>query len=154
MKTIRDGVFETNSSSTHSISFSRKSENEIERIYPLLIEDGVLYPQRLTEHYNIDINYITIIICDTTEKKLAFVANLIHQYSDCYGDLDLYNIGLTMLINEFDISNIIFEKNYPVIYNDEDDILTSEDTFMEDLRKLITDIKTPENIITYIVSPA
>lgn len=74
MKTIRRSVFETNSSSTHSITIEATGENIN---YEPLVEDDTLYPDRI-DQYNIDLETGDggyILSCDTKDKKAALICH-------------------------------------------------------------------------------
>ena len=108
MKTIRNKVFETNSSSTHSISIeSNLSHGEI-------FENGILYLQRL-ENCKQDINDDYIVTARTRDEKIAFVISYLlsilesEEYPEYINKLKtMYNISM------------IDETKYISIYDDED----------------------------------
>lgn len=83
MKTIRKDVFETNSSSTHSISIINKGTIPY-ATYKLCV-DNILYPKEL-ESYQIEVksNYNDdyILSCDTKDKKTALVCHWIKAIFD------------------------------------------------------------------------
>ena len=107
MKTIRNKVFETNSSSTHSISIeSNLSHGEI-------FENGILYLQRL-ENCKQDINDDYIVTARTRDEKIAFVISYLlsilesEEYPEYINKLKtMYNISM------------IDETKYIPIYNEE-----------------------------------
>lgn len=77
MKTIRENVFETNSSSTHSVTISRRSEPKVKQPEKPLVDKGTLYPNRLHQ-FSTEIGYDgSNISCDTKDKKAAIVAQWI-----------------------------------------------------------------------------
>ena len=107
MKTIRNKVFETNSSSTHSISIeSNLSHSEI-------FENGILYLQRL-ENCKQDINDDYIVTARTRDEKIAFVISYLlsilesEEYPEYINKLKtMYNISM------------IDETKYIPIYNED-----------------------------------
>lgn len=107
MKTIRNKVFETNSSSTHSISIeSNLSHGEI-------FENGILYLQRL-ENCKQDINDDYIVTARTRDEKIAFVISYLlsilesEEYPEYINKLKtMYNISM------------IDETKYIPIYNED-----------------------------------
>ena len=92
--TVRKGVFETNSSSTHSISIEEITTNDDQ-----ILKDGVL---DLEEFWSNSIETdngwgeTSLIVCDTFEKKLALAFCLISEESDQY----------EMLMNMFNIKEV------------------------------------------------
>jgi len=72
MKTIRDNTFETNSSSTHSVTIRTKSSCDEAK---LLVDDqGRLVPWNLGSHTTcVEETYITI--CETKDKKAAILVD-------------------------------------------------------------------------------
>ena len=80
MKTIRKGVFETNSSSTHSITIGSKVEPKNPKIQPLVV-DGILYPARLSQReQKLDLGYddLTTTVCSTKDEKAALLVNWLY----------------------------------------------------------------------------
>ena len=68
---IRKNTFETNSSSSHSLSVES---------FPLLLENGKLYPDRLKDHIFSD-NDNDILICNTMLSKLCLFIQFL-KYSE------------------------------------------------------------------------
>lgn len=86
--TIRNNVFETNSSSTHSISIV----NINEKIYLPIVDNEYIYPLRLNqyEHYIESGDGGHILRCDTIELKTAIVLqwiNALKEYDDISNEL-------------------------------------------------------------------
>ncbi len=80
MKTIRKEVFETNSSSTHSITIGVKITPENPNIEPL-VEKSILYPARLIQRQtslNLGYDDLTTTICSTKDEKAALIINWLH----------------------------------------------------------------------------
>ena len=107
MKTIRNKVFETNSSSTHSISI------ESNLSYGEIFENGILYLQRL-ENCKQDINDDYIVTARTRDEKIAFVISYLlsilesEEYPEYINKLKtMYNISM------------IDETKYIPIYNED-----------------------------------
>ena len=82
MKTVRLDTFETNSSSTHSVTIRNKSE--VKERSPL-IENGKLYPSRLHK-YKVDIGDSegSSLVLDTPLMKSIWMSTVIHNYADTY----------------------------------------------------------------------
>lgn len=79
---IRNSVFETNSSSSHSLSVSYVStEIYLENISNLMNEDGVIWLD--CDGYDIEVDFkcSSKIEIKTAEKKLAFLASLWNSYT-------------------------------------------------------------------------
>lgn len=119
MKTIRNKVFETNSSSTHSISI------ESNLSYGEIFENGILYLQRL-ENCKQDINDDYIVTARTRDEKIAFVISYLlsilesEEYPEYINKLKtMYNISM------------IDETKYIPIYNEDnleiDDMISAID---------------------------
>ena len=89
MKTIRRRVFETNSSSTHSITITGKSDRITSEVLPL-VEDGVIYPERLSSR-EIDIlkdSDISFLVCRTKEEKTALLLNWLSSSEDTFFEIE------------------------------------------------------------------
>lgn len=120
MKTIRNKVFETNSSSTHSISIeSNLSHGEI-------FENGILYLQRL-ENCKQDINDDYIVTARTRDEKIAFVISYLlsilesEEYPEYINKLKtMYNISMideTKYIPIYDEDNLEIDDMIRAIDN-------------------------------------
>lgn len=103
--TIRKNIFETNSSSSHSLSIEKVEEKDIEII------DGILNINDL-EKFNFDFNSWndeSIITCDTRNKKLALAFSMmINDYNDDY-ESEYHEL----LVNKF--NNLAEKYNVKVI---------------------------------------
>ena len=78
MKTIRSNVFETNSSSTHSISIIKSDDQYSDR--KSLVENNVLFPMRLYSHgLTLLDSESRILTCSTKDEKFSM---LIHWLLD------------------------------------------------------------------------
>lgn len=87
MKTVRHNVFETNSSSTHSVTITTKSAPKPGKTPRELVVDGTLYPMRLSD-YSTSFGYDgSNLNCDTKDKKAAIVANWILSCKE-YGNIE------------------------------------------------------------------
>lgn len=107
MKTIRNKVFETNSSSTHSISI------ESNLSYGEIFENGILYLQRL-ENCKQDINDDYIVTARTRDEKIAFVISYLLSILESEEYPEYINTLKTM----YNIS-MIDETKYIPIYNED-----------------------------------
>lgn len=139
MKTVRFEVFETNSSSTHSITIEKKRENVPD--LPKLCENNILYTTRLGEYRNKDFyrdDDVTI-NCETRDQKAAFVAHVIAAIGD--DESEVYKIhGKQMLIASLGYTDIVMPDKYDSevsAYWDEGDFQLNTNTFIEDLAELI-----------------
>ena len=138
MKTIRRGVFETNSSSTHSISIEKIGAPKGRELKPLL-EDGVLNLDNL-ENYENNLDYIGYILtCETFETKLAVVASWIKNLEYFSEEV------LEEFEKEFNIKVIGKAKYYPYgEYSDKPFPYDGElEEFINSLKELIGVINDP-----------
>lgn len=124
MVTIRNNVFETNSSSTHSISICGINQEQ-----DILLEDGVLYPERLrVSDKDYDGNWV--IIAQIMEHKLALVCHWVLSLSFENDDESLLKkfeeLFKVKISDEFTYSNF-----YP--YNDNGKNSLLYDNFDNDL---------------------
>ena len=106
--TVRKGVFETNSSSTHSISIEEITTNDDQ-----ILKDGVLDLEAFWSNSIETNDYFhasSIIVCDTFEKKLALAFCLISEESDEY----------EMLMNMFNIKEVRNHEEYCIGDEDND----------------------------------
>lgn len=121
MRTIRSSVFETNSSSSHSITIDQTN------CLPI-IEDGVLYLPRL-KPYLVEFEDSYVLIADTFEKKLAFVISSLLIRDDEYDQLPIttyiekfkeeYGIRIDINYNSDDLVCIYDENNeFPTDINE------------------------------------
>lgn len=123
MKTIqiRHGVFETNSSSTHSITVVPINQNKLK-----LVENRVIYPGRLSNKYLEYEGYGYngyVLSAETKEEKSCLVLNWIRSLLDedviskeVYGWLSL------MIVGNLDVIDVDWEDcDYPISPFGEDD---------------------------------
>lgn len=118
MQTIRQNVFETNSSSTHSVTIRNRSA-PVSKVARPLIEDGVLYPERL-EDYVVGVDFGNdgcVLSCDDVAKKSAILVHWIYTYweNDAINDDQLTGAlnFLTARIPDFErIEHSDFESEY------------------------------------------
>lgn len=106
--TVRKGVFETNSSSTHSISIEEITTNDDQ-----ILKDGVLDLEAFWSNSIESSNYVyasSFIVCDTFEKKLALAFCLINEESYQY----------EMLMNMFNIKEVRNHEEYYIGDEDND----------------------------------
>ena len=138
MKTIRKGVFETNSSSTHSISIEKIGASKGRDPKPLL-ENGILNIDNLSSYEN-NLDYRGYILnCETFETKLAVVASWINN-------LDYYRDEIMLEFEkEFNIKVIGDSKYYP--YDEDGNNPFPYDgelyEFIDSLKELIEVINDP-----------
>jgi hypothetical protein len=76
MKTIRTNTFETNSSSTHSVTIGKKNKKVGGKE---LVEDGVLHPSRLSGYTN-SVGESTFTVADTKDKKAAILIHWVESF--------------------------------------------------------------------------
>lgn len=127
MKKIRTGIFETNSSSSHSITIQKVGK------YKPLVEDDILYPSRLKQ-YEVSLAMHDgghVLKCDTTHTKAALVIHWLQAYID-HGEVT--NDYLDYLIKELPYNKVVFEKDgnfksdyYPYLEYDGDSLDLSSD---------------------------
>jgi len=86
MKTIRTNTFETNSSSTHSVTIQTKGRKNKKILEPL-VENNILYPARLGAYEN-SAGESSFLCCDTKDMKAAVIAHWI----DCRKEDDLSEV--------------------------------------------------------------
>lgn len=72
---VRTGTFETNSSSTHSVSISLKGAYQ--KANRPLVENNILYPERLDD-YTHGFGESSATVCSTKDEKAAIVCNWIY----------------------------------------------------------------------------
>lgn len=126
---IRGSVFETNSSSTHSLIIKSPTED--------LVEDGILYLNRLEDKWIINNEeYGTdFLTCRTTYEKVSLLLLLILN-------LELNDDGKDQLLriikDAFDLSDIVYDlSKLEQHYCDEDyDLFKYNDTTEDILERL------------------
>lgn len=139
MKTIRKHVFETNSSSTHSIIIETIGV-EKESTKPLEI-DNVLYPERLSQ-YRVDIEYSEgghTLICDTKDKKAALICHWISCLfweKDSGDKIEQWYSYLSEKL-QYDRISFLSYRDSQYYSCDEDNCYLDDNFTEEDLDKLI-----------------
>ena len=150
MKTIRRGVFETNSSSTHTITISSAKKIKENNILPLC-EDNILYPERLDDYTREITDEVYELRCIGPDMKAAFVATII--YSEYYNNNikeKIYNNLLNYLCNSLEYSSIQMTKNVQTYWDDYEDYHIQN---IETLETYINYIKDSEIYINYLTTP-
>lgn len=137
--TIRQGVFETNSSSTHSITITNK--NEIKNI-PKLIEDNVLYCDNLVYYNNEFGEDIIILTCNSTVEKLALLIHWIYSYQELeeFSDEELDKM-VNKVREKANLNKIIITSSRYCHYDDNDNNIFDEYN-LEELLDLCFDNET------------
>jgi hypothetical protein len=79
MKTIRTNTFETNSSSTHSVTIGKKNKKVGGKE---LVEDGVLHPSRLSGYTNSVGESTFTVALETDGRILHFQTNQLTLYKN------------------------------------------------------------------------
>ena len=123
MKTIRNNVFETNSSSTHSITILQQTFN-------LIDENNILHPENLKYDYN------RVIIANTKNKKAALFC---HYFADVISNKDNLSEIFKILANDLGYHeiNINFESSFSPF--DEDDWFNFDQMNIDKVIKIILD---------------
>ena len=122
-------MFETNSSSSHTLSIEKVGESDI------VIKSGVLNIEDLFEYMQEDNNYYSseIIRCDTQNKKLAMAfAILKHQIFDDWREESHKQKCLEIfeeLKEKYNIIEVIGE--YDHAWDEEDDLQTLIDNIQD-----------------------
>lgn len=126
--TVRKNVFETNSSSSHSLVIEKKRESD-----DIVIHDGVLNLKNLKDYiiysgYDDQNEYIR---CDTKNKKLAIAcAVLVNRIGD---DSDYYKTSIAQLEylkQKYNLISIIGEVDNA--WDDDDNLQTVIDNIDND----------------------
>lgn len=129
MKTIRNKMFETNSSSSHTLSIEKVGE------YDIIINNGILNICDLFEYIQRDDNYYSseIIRCDTQNKKLAMAfAILKYQIFNDWREESYKQKYLEIfeeLKEKYNITEVIGE--YDHAWDEEDDLQTLIDNIQD-----------------------
>lgn len=153
MKTIRKKVFETNSSSSHSITINSIEAPSTKECQPL-VEMNILYPERLSDYlqkYTFDESYL---VCRTTDQKAAIVCNWIYvsantSYVDRLFEIIKREIGYSDIIMDDYEFTPYTENDFEFDFSDYD----SYESCASKLYKLISIIKNPHIEITDKVVP-
>lgn len=138
MKTIRKGVFETNSSSTHSISIEKIGPKNVD--YGI-IKNNILYPHRLPSYqFTVESdNRGYILECSNKDTKASLVC---HWISAIFWEddsenkiIEWYNY-LKDKLGYNDIQ-IIYHRNHEYSNYSDENCYLEEDFTKEDIDKLI-----------------
>ena len=116
MRKTRNKVFETNSSSCHSLSIKSETNS------PTIVENGILYIDRILT-FTLDKGYITI--ATSKFEKLAFIIALLNDKKEM----------IKKLLNHYKLIGTSNPTNYTIW--DEHDILRNKN--FEELIKLINE---------------
>jgi hypothetical protein len=139
MVNIRKNVFETNSSSTHSITIGNINSKPLE-----LLKDGILNPQLLIDKY-VAYNYEYKIVCYNLEEKLALVTLWI--LCDRWNVTDEIREELLNIIKEeFNIVKILDLKELRFSSQDDDDDILFDYGYEEEIDIISTKKKLYELI--------
>ena len=124
MKTIRNNVFETNSSSTHSITIIQQTLDN------LVDENNILHPENLKYDYN------GVIIANTKNKKSALFC---HYFADVISNKDNLSEIFKILSNDLGYNeiNINFESSFSSYT--EDDWFNFDQMNIDKVIKIILD---------------
>ena len=141
MKTIRNNVFETNSSSTHSVTLYSLNEKDSKKIQPL-VEHGVLYPDRLSD-YSKSYGDVDVTLLDNKDKKAAWFINACDEFEDredfCDGDAEDFQTKM--------IAAICQECGYTAIDSERDYVSASENSEIDDLLRAVVNCDTVDEAI-------
>lgn len=146
MKTIRHNTFETNSSSTHSITIRSICIDNSK----VLIEDNCFYPERIRES-NIfrsnDEGYS--LVCSTPEQKAALLLHHLMSAKNGYYDADdveygelLYKAAQEKINDNFGLSKIVHNRSFFNHWTE------SSASYVEKMFARIRDGDTAQTIIT------
>ena len=121
--TVRNGVFETNSSSTHSITIIQHLDN-------LVDENNILHPENLTYDYN------KVIKANTKNRKAALFC---HYFADVISNKDNLSEIFKILSNDLGYNeiNINFESSFSSYT--EDDWFNFDQMNIDKVIKIILD---------------
>lgn len=131
MKTIRNGVFETNSSSTHSISIQKIGARNLNKVPRSLLIDNILHPEYLSDYTEVVVTYDEgyITTCRTKEEKASLLIHwLAYNYkweNLPFEDFDRYILkiqetaGYSSINTDFDSDFYPSDDNETFILDDE-----------------------------------
>lgn len=144
MKTIRSNVFETNSSSTHSISIQKRSNMIFKNP---LVENGVLLPENLRSYFDNNTDD-RLIICDNKDKKAALFCHYALEFF--YDDVDKFSDFVIKLKSELNYSDI--DINFSLYFSpyceyDNPEILNDSETFFKSFDEIVNLILDDDVII-------
>lgn len=107
---IRRNVFESNSSSTHTITISTKTERSA--VEPLVDGFGRLLPASINS-YEDNYSDACILFCDTRDKKFAWVATILPALKDeGYINEELYNEFIQRIKDEGKYSDVFYSDDF------------------------------------------
>lgn len=139
MKTIRSNCFETNSSSTHSVTILSKEKGETACSERPLEKDGVLYPAnlRFTIAYREDTRDGYSLYASTTAEKCALLIHHIKSLRDyCYQKSDIEGI-LVFVINQITSYHGLFKEVNLDTFRDSNFVCSDEDvTYLDEIMRL------------------
>ena len=160
VKTVRQSIFETNSSSTHSISIINKNEN-FEKLYvpPLVNDNNVLFPMRLNLYDSIvegsDIEHLN---CSTKDKKFSLLIHWLLSYicdnddyqpiDDDYFVSDIKRIIFEIIPKKGEYSSIDLETN-----NFQKACFSYDYSYIDDNEKNIFELFSVNMLIDYCLNP-
>ena len=124
MKTIRNNVFETNSSSTHSITILQQFFDK------LVDENNILHPENLIYDYD------QVVIATNKDKKAALFC---HYFSHVVSNKDALSKIFKILSNDLGYNEI--NINFESMFNpyDEEGFFDFESTNIDKIVKIILD---------------
>ena len=145
MKTTRSSVFESNSSSTHSVTISTKGASSKQPVRPLVTE-GTLNPSALKD-YSVSLGEASVIVCDTRDKKAAIVCHWLENSEDVSEETK--QAALELLKTLCDYTAILTIKPYAYYspYNEYDD--NGDAAYAADLRD--DDLESFERFVKDVV---
>jgi hypothetical protein len=152
MKTIRNGVFETNSSSSHSISIGPYEEVQSLRWESVFeIEEGkaILYPGKLSTHVKY-LGEASQTRCETLFDKLAMVVNWLQGLrDDSWLTLDEFDIAILRIKEDFELDDIVFStySDYYPYSEYGDNPFSREENFQEDFEGLLKVVRDNTQVI-------
>lgn len=103
--TIRDGVFETNSSSSHTLVYNKhESENVFDFNFEKVDEEGFIHIE--TQYFHDDYSYV-----ETPTEKLSYLITQIARRCVIFDEFEYLMPEQVMLSHQFiELSNYIKEK--------------------------------------------
>lgn len=116
----RTSIFETNSSSTHSISIVDYKNSQEDK--PNLVQNNILYPNLL---YNYELHYgeTTVLSCINTPMKLSLLIHWLFEYCDnAEISDDIYHEVITKLKEKGNYDDIVFESSDYYYFDDDNRI--------------------------------
>lgn len=144
MEQIRHGVFETNSSSTHSFTVRKTNHNSI------LVKDNVLNYDKLEDLVtNFEINDGWVLKCSTYEEKYSLI---IHATLNLYVDEDIKD-SLKNILKEKCKYNLSYDNTYVhfEMYDEENGTPFDKCKTLEDFQEVLYDLinMAEDNTITF-----